>query len=202
LSDIQKFPETLESNHKAEPEEHLADVKKPHDGTFEWIKDLPGVIDLGSAEASRLALITGMPAGGKSVLAASLFNELRQLKVFGLEAFYACNGRDASRRTARSLLFSLLAQIFRAEAKKLPEHLLTKIFDGVPLRASLDAIGLVARIFSKTCRLLRARILIVVDALDECDPGNKGRGELIRLITEVIRSGRNTPITAIVLCRP
>ena len=191
----------LESNHCDEPEAHLISVKKPQDGTFEWIKDRPGVIDLESAGASRLVPITGMPGSGKSVLAASLFNKFRQAMGFDHKAFYACNGRDASRRTARSLMSSLLAQILRTKTKKLPEHLLTEIFDGIPLPVNFDAIEPIATIFSKTCRLLRTRILIVVDALDECDPG-KDRENLIHLITEVIRNGGDTPITAIVLCRP
>lgn len=202
LDNLNKFVEMLESIHESEPNSHLIAVREPHDGTIEWIQDRPGISDIGAAERSRLVLITGMPGSGKSVIAASLFNRMRHRKNLDLRAFYACNGRDSSRRNAKNLLSSLLAQVLH-EAGKSALDLLVKAFNEIPLHGSPELLQMdaIATILSKFCQLSGSRILIIVDALDECDSGTD-REKFILFLRELIRGEGHAIVTAIVLCRP
>ncbi|KAH0551180.1 hypothetical protein GP486_007490 [Trichoglossum hirsutum] len=201
VDEIQDCLKRLKTSHQAEPEAHLISVAKPQNGTFEWIKNRPGFRDLSQAQSSRLIHVTGMPGCGKSVLAASLFKELKQLEKFKAKGFYACNGGDASRRAAQNVLSSLVAQLFIAGVEKLSDHQLTEMFEAVPLPVGFDTFDPLAEIVARACQCSHFKSLIVIDALDECDPG-RDREKLVRLFTEIIQAKGNVAITAIVLSRP
>lgn len=155
---------------------YIEHTKKPQDGTFTWIKDLPCLKGFGQDKSTRLVHFTGKPGCAKSVLAPWLFSDAKQTRLFDVEAFYACNGRDPTRRTAEAVLSSLVLQL--SKDRKLWK----------PLRGSLPNQGysvprfnILAQLYTFLLHYSPLQKFVLIDALDECDVGGD-RDELVRLL--------------------
>ncbi|KAK2686835.1 hypothetical protein QWA68_014728 [Fusarium oxysporum] len=172
-------------------EAHLTQTAEPLDGTFMWIQERIQLNGNSNDKVQRLVRITGKPGCGKSVLSASMFRrclklsreqqqqqQQQQQKEEGSRVtpiFYAFSGHDATRRSPTAMLSSLIRQLFHSKMDRL---LLREYFNKNHKSGDLPA-NVHNQVFRWACSLPRfGRVICIIDALDECDPGND-REELV-----------------------
>ena len=120
--------QSFQKLHGMDLEDHFADVDDPEADTFQWIFNRQSIITSWNLRSSEIALITGKPGCGKTVLAKILYrtwtkrlaqnnpdrpeNAAEIAKIFfpTVILFFACNDRDAKRRTPSNILSGLIDQ--------------------------------------------------------------------------------------------
>ncbi|RDL37811.1 uncharacterized protein BP5553_05244 [Venustampulla echinocandica] len=196
-----QFWASLEVN-KMDIDRHLSITSTPQDGTFTWIYERLNLRDVRSRQEKCLIHITGMPGCGKTVLSTWLYRNFRQLTLhrnrYVGAFFHGFNGRDASRRSTKGMLSSLLHQMFLSGSLR-RQHLLpyfTNSFKTDPLPPDI-----LVRIFQWACGLEAfEKAIYIIDALDECDQGAE-RDESVRCLSSILNQDTNNKLTMIVASR-
>ena len=166
---------------------HQSMEEKTH-GTCQWIWTHLAFLNWRSLTddtlaSDRLLLVSGGPGCGKTVLACSIADSMKHNGKRVL--FFSFSGSDATRQTPVSLVRSLLWQILHDsnsdEAFTIIQDLMAK---GVPLIS--DLWNALTRIIA----LVPEPIVMIVDALDECqDPSSMFVKQIVDFLN-IVRSAR------------
>lgn len=149
------------------------------EGTCEWVLLNAQFTEWLNSDKSQLLRLTGGPGIGKTMIATFLIDELKERAQYfesALFAFFFCDNKDERQRTATAVLRSLLVQLLRQqpsffdymqpEYEKYGEDKFKSVF-------CLD-FGALWMVFEAILRDPAERtIIIIIDALDECEEESK-----------------------------
>ncbi len=176
--------------------QHYSEIRSPEKGTFTWIFEHDGFIKTLDKQHSGIFHIVGKPGCGKTVLSKLLFRKIEEntgpQPKYSVRrvAFFVCNARDSGRRSPSSILGSLISQILEYD-EFLPKDLEDLLED--LLKSPQWSLEKLLALFTKSLTCTRqtlpkkSKLVIIVDALDECDPG-EDRESLLDVFQSVIRA--------------
>lgn len=186
-----------------DPVDDLAAVKRAKgervEGTCEWILTRIEYTRWLTDPEKTILFIVGDPGIGKTMIAAFLSDELMQKAATNHQmtfAYYFCDNKDHTRRTAVGILRGLLLQLLRQRPVMVNSLLLEHKHKGKQLFKNFDAL----------CRILRStlsdlhidELYLLVDALDECE--KEEQDDILKFLQGVSTSGYSAKI--IVTSRP
>jgi N-terminal domain of NWD NACHT-NTPase/NACHT domain len=203
----------LRDLHWIDPRDELQDIKARKDDliddSYKWILDtneFKNFSDWKDPEASSLLWITGQAGMGKTMLLIGIIQELTKERLTNPEApsisYFFCQGSTSEFNGAlgvlRSLLWLLLVQ---------QPRLISHVREAYKIAGKKTFAGAVA--FEKLSGILKSALedkeleplILVIDALDECDQGD--RPSLIRFLSTVLSSTKtNSKVKWIILTHP
>ncbi|KAL1734148.1 hypothetical protein EV714DRAFT_281270 [Schizophyllum commune] len=153
---------------------HALSLQKRQEGTCNWIFAHDTYRQWSMRECGLLWL-SGIPGSGKSVLASSLIDALRQERYPTL-VYHYCDFGDPSSTSVVSILRSLFVQLLRHAPPAWYDELSSianQVKSGEPPGSTLEVYGYVQRAVR-----LYPKQMFIVDALDECQEP----AELIRFL--------------------
>ncbi|OCK76478.1 hypothetical protein K432DRAFT_360278 [Lepidopterella palustris CBS 459.81] len=173
--------------------DHLRREKQWQDGTCEWIT-MKGDFSSWLENGAGALWVYGIPGCGKTVI--STFLQTRLTNQGHTTVYFFCKNDDTSKRRPPYVVATLIAQLLdhpNLEAyQDSMAKLITKASDRSPDISKLS--------MDKLCRLLGDLLLIVpplvviIDALDECEAENLSRSFLIEKLLEFNNSIPGTRI--------
>lgn len=146
--------------------------------------------------ANTTLLCPGIPGSGKSMMVATLVNDL-QTQFTDVEdatiAYIYCNFNRQSDQDLRRMLATLIRQLFQ-ERVQLPEYVteLYRTHRDRATRPAIDELKHVLRLLVKLCK----RVFIVIDALDECGNDEQQRDRLLEELFFLQQYGGNVNLLA------
>lgn len=161
--------------------QHCSEIRDPVAGTFKWVLRRPGYDSVRKGNLPHILHILGKPGSGKSVLAKFLYQQIDSSSGprphYPIQAvlFFACNERNAGRRTDINVLSSIIAQIleYHETSRSLPcaflKHL-DQLSSAHPLKFE-DLRTFFLTLLHYHRRILPGgehNIVLVLDGLDEC----------------------------------
>jgi hypothetical protein len=178
--------------------------------TCTWIFDQPAFRDWYDSANSAMLWISGGPGFGKSILMASIIDELQKrankTEVSShVVVFFFCNRGAEITREADRILDHLLSQVY-AHFKELPTDTLDKANKLVAQRRRVsgktgsekagDSTDF-ADVFRGLVALLDRPVFAVVDALDECTDRSAG---FVETLSAMVGADSSKPGPKIVIC--
>jgi Cdc6-like AAA superfamily ATPase len=161
-------------------------IKRRYEGTGAWLlytKEFNTWLN----ERNQTLLCSGIPGAGKTILTSivvdHLFSKFRTDLDVGIAYLY-CNFRQQQQQRLEDLLSSILKQWLQKQTS-VPQNIkkLYEMHKRITTRPSLDeileALNSVASLYS--------RVIIIVDALDECDNSGGNRQKFLSLIRDLQR---------------
>ncbi|OKL62331.1 hypothetical protein UA08_02283 [Talaromyces atroroseus] len=188
----------LRDLHWIDPRDEIQDIKARKDDlvddSYRWIMDtveFKNFIDWEDRDAPNLLWITGQAGMGKTMLLVGIIQELTKERLSNSDApnisYFFCQGSSGELNSGlgvlRSLLWLLLVQ---------QPHLISHVREAYKTAGKKTFTGAVA--FEKLSGILKSAledrelepIILVLDALDECDQAD--RPSLIRFLNTVLSS--------------
>ncbi|KAI5888570.1 uncharacterized protein SCHCODRAFT_02587820 [Schizophyllum commune H4-8] len=160
---------------------HAISLQKRQEGTCKWIFTHDTYRQWSTRESGMLWL-SGIPGSGKSVMASSLIDALRQKRYPAL-VYHYCDFGDPSSTSVVSILRSLFVQLLRNAPPAWFDELnsiANQVKSGEPPSSILEVYGYVQRAVP-----LYPEQLFIIDALDECQEP----AELIRFLVRLSELG-------------
>ncbi|KAL8720548.1 MAG: hypothetical protein Q9181_007895, partial [Wetmoreana brouardii] len=181
-------------------EHHKSAISAVMPGSGSWLQQKPEFVGWKNSSSSSILWIHGIPGSGKSKLMATVIQRLlddksKNMATSAVAYFYcARDAADTQRADPDEVMRTLLKQIScfdasqpinAAVAREYDKRLRDADEDGLdPLRLSLrDCKDLILEITDQL------PAVIVVDALDECDPLR--RHELLHALRDIVRNSSN-----------
>ncbi|GKT62454.1 ankyrin repeat protein [Colletotrichum tofieldiae] len=142
---------------------------RKQEGTGKWLL-ASDQFNKWTAEQGKTLLCPGMPGAGKTIMTSSVVKELYTRYRDDPNvciAYIYCNFKDQDRQSAQDLLSSLAKQLVRRQAS-IPKTL-KDIYDRHQKEKTTRSVQETLDILHATAALY-ARLFLVIDALDECNP--------------------------------
>lgn len=151
-------------------------LEQRHRGTCRWIFDTDEFKGWHSSLLPTL-WIRGKPGSGKSMLAATLIEQLQAENT--VTAYFFCRLGDDSRRSFESILQTWLWQILE-QMPELTRTALRHHSGGPGIRGQLAPVkNALKEIFSQSSKT----IFLIVDGLDECESGATSAEKLVNFVS-------------------
>ncbi|RYP17500.1 hypothetical protein DL765_004464 [Monosporascus sp. GIB2] len=172
-------------------------------GTCEWLLQHERFREWEDATSSVILWLQGSPGAGKTFLTSKVIDHVQSLLKSSRNeegfAFFYCNRNEEERRKPLMVLRSYVRQL--STTAKYPEEMRKKLQElWSEKRLNGSDLGL------EDCReqLLESvnlypRTILVLDALDECEPDS--RGELVKTV-EILLSKSRRPLKVFISSRP
>ncbi|KAF6827873.1 hypothetical protein CMUS01_08819 [Colletotrichum musicola] len=166
--------------------QHRGHMDARQDGTGQWLLD-SDKFKTWMSEKGKGLLCPGDPGSGKTIMTSIVVDELsRQFPDEDVAIAYVfCNAKDQAKQTLHHILSSLAKQL--AQAHVLPARLVSAYEehrDKGTTRSEGETLGLLRELAGA-----RARVFVLVDALDEC-----GADVRQRLLSELSRLQRDVHV--------
>jgi ankyrin repeat protein/NACHT domain-containing protein/GPI inositol-deacylase-like protein len=160
---------------QSNPLDDLSAIKRAKERTPDtctWLLSQKEYDDWFKCKDSALLRIEGGPGTGKTVLAAFLADQLESAtrNTPGMAfAYFFCDNKDENRKSATSILRSLLSQLLRQT--RLFQHVEDDFKQKKDFLTNFEALW---RILTSILRDSRSgNVFLLIDALDECDEGSR-----------------------------
>ncbi|KAF5026384.1 hypothetical protein F66182_1512 [Fusarium sp. NRRL 66182] len=185
---------------------HRASIVKPVSGTCVWFLQHPMYKDWLSRSRSGLLWVSGHPGCGKSVLASFLIGELtaqQGRKSNTSVLYFFCDDKIQEHRNAPAILRGIIHQLAIVYPRLFSRH-------GAPELARRGEIAAneLTTLWDIFLSMLRdpecGSLIIVVDALDECQETDRARflGLITSLFTQISASLRGKWVKMLTTSRP
>ncbi|KAL9102290.1 MAG: hypothetical protein Q9187_009143, partial [Circinaria calcarea] len=175
--------------------EELEDrIPKRVPGTCEWLTGHRKMVNWISSTSPGLVWVSGNPGCGKTVLAASLVDKLRDQKSRAMICYFFFRDDNEKQRSARNCLLALLYQLLSArEAASVLTRVVTGIeSEGKEFSDAVRSVSSCWKLFTECIEYLDcANVFCVVDALDECDDWMSLAEELEKFYSKGLKQGEN-----------
>ncbi|KAF2096252.1 C2H2 domain-containing protein [Rhizodiscina lignyota] len=153
-------------------EDHEAhrSIRKASKASGNWILRHPKIENWRESDipVSSLLWLKGIPGAGKTILASVVIDEcLKDAK--NPTAYYYCKANDPSRNTCLSILKGLLSQLLSQCRVLVPFCSDKRMLSGEVVLSSTSLASQLIKLFCETL----PKIFMVVDGLDECEPGQR-----------------------------
>ncbi|KAF6830767.1 ankyrin repeat protein [Colletotrichum musicola] len=159
-------------------------IERRQAGTGQWLLDSQQFRDWITKDRQTL-FCPGMPGAGKTMVASIIIERLQQEyrddKSIGL-AYVFYNFRRQHEQSPRDILASLLSQLYRGHVAdcKYVEDTYKNHDNGKGPLSTKEIVALIQEISSSF-----AKVYMVIDALDECQPNNGHRHDLLTAILDL-----------------
>jgi hypothetical protein len=187
---------------------HCQEVRNPESNTFAWIQDHPGYTETLQSEESGVFHITGKPGCGKTVLAKHIYRLLtaRPRPSAHHVAFFACSALNDAQKTAMNIISSLILQICtnRTRLPGTSEGQIQSLNKIVSWKYGyLQELLLSLITFDEQDPIKPPKIIIIIDALDECDLPEE-RSKILETFNKIVREtqGRSSSVRFVITSRP
>jgi ankyrin repeat protein len=179
----------LQSLYLTNPTDDLADIRTSKgrrvDGTCEWLLVQEEYTTWLVKEGVQLLWLVGAPGIGKTMISTFLVDELeeRARKLPGMTfAYYFCDNKNESRRTAEAIIRGLLLQLLRQHYDLI--ELIKPDFDLMKDKLWKDFHALWRNFVKILSHFKPGQVYLLVDALDECET----RNALLQSLTSLLNS--------------
>lgn len=195
----QELLETLEWLTPLDPTAQQADfIRRQQPGTGQWLLDSPKYTEW-KATKGGILFCHGIPGAGKTVLSSIVVENLQD--VFCIDAdiavcYWYFNFKSQDEQSLENVLLSLLKQISYASTT-VPKKV-QALFNQCMSKRRRPSVEEIMKTLCSTAGLF-SRVLIVVDALDECQTFN---GHQSQLISHLIELQRTTGANILATSRP
>ncbi|ETS85826.1 hypothetical protein PFICI_03851 [Pestalotiopsis fici W106-1] len=173
-------------------------ISQRQEGTGQWLLDSNEYIKW-KATKGEILFCHGIPGAGKTILSSIVVENLQD--TFGIQTdvaicYFYFNFKSQGEQKFENVLLSLLKQLSQASAT-VPDDV-QALFNQCKSNRSRPSREGIIRTLSSVAGSF-SRVLIVVDALDECESSNGCQRELI---SHLIELQRNTGVNILATSRP